>query len=137
MPPPAAAYKAVEQLRIARHKRFKSIHMFLCPRLFTSQWRAQLHKSADMIFEIPPTTEFWPREMHEPIVVGLYFPSFEYKPWFVKGTPWSLKTQNELRERFKASQDVVEYLKNVLNQVNLLLSASSDDVESILLLKNH
>ena len=105
--------------------------------MFTSQWRAQLHKSADVIFEIPPTTEFWSREMHEPIVVGLYFPSLEYKPWFVKGTLWSLKIQNELRERFKAAHDSVEYLKDVSDQVNLLLSASPDDVESILLLKNH
>lgn len=49
-PPPAAAYKAAEQLRISRHKRLKSTHVFMCPRLFASQRRSQLHKSADLIF---------------------------------------------------------------------------------------
>ena len=45
-PPPAAAYKVAEQIRIARHQRQISYHIFVCPRLLTLMWRAQLHKSA-------------------------------------------------------------------------------------------
>ena len=135
-PPPAAAYKAMEQLRTARHKRLKSIHVFLCPRLFTSQWRSQLHKSADVIFEMPPSVDYWSKEMHEPIVVGLYFPSFEHKPWFIKGTPWSIKVQNHLRQSFKSGSEVIEYLKSVLAQVVVIQSSSAIEVESSLLLEN-
>lgn len=81
--------------------------------------------------------EHWAQDMHEPIIVVLYFPSFEHKPWFVKGAPWSLKVQKDLHEKLKVSVDVPDELVAVLNQVDFLLSASADDVENILLLKNH
>lgn len=79
-PPPAAAYKAVEELRVARHKRQDSIHMFICPRLFTSMWRSHLQKSADIVFEVPARTPCWGMEMLEPLVVDCYFPTFQHLP---------------------------------------------------------
>ena len=85
-PPPVAAYKVAEQIRIARHKRQTSSHIFVCPRLLTSMWRAQLHKSADLVMELPVSIFFWGKEQHEPLVLGLYLPMFHHKPWFYRGT---------------------------------------------------
>ena len=134
-PPPAAAYKALEQLRIARHKRLKSTHIFLCPRLFTSQWRAQLHKSADLIFEVPPSTPYWDKTMHEPIVVGLYFPTFQHQPWFVKGTPWADGTVAVLRAKFKAQEDIVHILKEAMDLSEKLQVTDAENVHHLLIFK--
>ena len=134
-PPPAAAYKALEQLRIARHKRLKSTQIFLCPRLSTSQWRAQLHKSADLIFEVPPSTPYWDKTMHEPIVVGLYFPTFQHQPWFVKGTPWADDTVAVLRAKFKAQEDIVHILKEAMDLSKKLQVTDAENVHHLLKFK--
>jgi hypothetical protein len=55
-PAPAAAQYAVEQLRKARHRRQALLHILVIPRLFTSLWRKQLYKLADIVFEIPAGT---------------------------------------------------------------------------------
>ena len=52
-PAPAAAAVAVEQLREARNKRTDSLHIVIIPRLFTSLWRRQLMRSADIFCEFP------------------------------------------------------------------------------------
>ena len=95
-----------------------------------------MHKSADVIFEIPPSVDYWSNSMHEPIVVGLYFPTFEHKPWFVKSTPWSIKVQNDLREYYKLGKEVTEYLKRVMKQIAIVQTSSATDVENVLLLMN-
>ena len=51
-PPLAAAQYTVEQLRKAHHRHQKSMHVVVIPRLFTSLWRKQLYKVADLVFEI-------------------------------------------------------------------------------------
>ena len=53
-PPPAAARIAIEELRQARHKRQDSCHVFVCPRLMTTEWRRHLFRSADLIFVVKP-----------------------------------------------------------------------------------
>lgn len=58
-PPPTAADVALEELRKARIKRQRSTHIFICARLLTSEWMKQLHKVADIVFEIPPTDPYW------------------------------------------------------------------------------
>jgi len=71
-PPPAAARAALEELAASRHKRPNLNHIFVVPRLFTSQWRRLLYKTADVVFELPAgSRSAWPLPMHEPIVVGL------------------------------------------------------------------
>jgi hypothetical protein len=71
-PPPAAARAALEELAVSRHKRPHLNHIFIVPRLFTSQWRRLLHKTADVIFELPAGARpAWPQHMHEPLVIGL------------------------------------------------------------------
>ena len=71
-PAPAAARAALEELAVCRHKRPHLNHIFVVPRLFTSQWRRLLHKTANFIFELPAgSRSAWPVTMHEPLVVGL------------------------------------------------------------------
>ena len=86
-PPPAAADIALEELRKARLKRTNSIHVFVCPRLLEPVWRSHLHKSADLIFEVPVGPWYWPSHMYEPLVFGLYFPYLSHRPWHFRGSP--------------------------------------------------
>jgi hypothetical protein len=71
-PPPAAARAALEELAVSRHKRPHLNHIILVPRLFTSQWRRLLYKTADVVFELPAGVRpAWPHAMHEPLVIAL------------------------------------------------------------------
>ena len=44
-PPPAAMYIALEQLRVARLKRQESLHVVVCAKLLTKEWRRQLYRT--------------------------------------------------------------------------------------------
>jgi hypothetical protein len=79
-PPPAAADVALEELRQARLKRTCSIHLFVCPRLMEPIWRKHLHKSADLVLDIPCGTSFWSTNMFEPLILGVYFPYLSHRP---------------------------------------------------------
>jgi len=48
-PPPAVAKQVIEELRQARHKRQASLHIFVCPRWMSHEWRRHVLKSADLI----------------------------------------------------------------------------------------
>jgi hypothetical protein len=57
---------------VSRHKWPYLNHIFVVPRLFTSQWRRLLHKMADLVFKLPVGSRpAWPPNMHEPLVFGL------------------------------------------------------------------
>jgi hypothetical protein len=46
----AAAKFVIEELTRARLKRQDSLYVFVCPCLFMTQWKKQLHKVADLVF---------------------------------------------------------------------------------------
>ena len=80
-PPPAIAGNIMEELVMARHMNPYVPNIFICPRLMTFGWRKSLYKTADTIFYISAGgRDFWPREMHEPLVVGLISPSLNSPP---------------------------------------------------------
>ena len=84
-PAPAAGQVAIEQLREARNKRTESLHVVIIPRLFTSLWRRQLNRVADLCIEIPFVDGVWEREtQHEPLTLAFVFP-------FLKNSPWQLR----------------------------------------------
>ncbi len=91
-PAPAAAEVALEEIRTVRLKRSNSFHIFVCPRLMEPQWWAHLHKSADLVFEIPAGADCWPTAMFEPLTVGLYFPYLTHRPWELQRLPFSRGT---------------------------------------------
>lgn len=88
-PPPAAAEAAVEQLRRALIKRQQSTHIFICPRLLTTEWFKQLNKAADLVISLPAGRDnnAWPADMFEPLTIAFIFPFFRHKPWKRRGTP--------------------------------------------------
>ena len=100
-PPPAAAEIACEEIRKARCKRTTSTHIFVCPRLMTPYWRAHLHKSCDLMFEIPAGTDYWPTEMFEPLILAVYFPFIRYNPWQLRRTPSMLELGDRLQRMWR------------------------------------
>lgn len=93
--PPAAGEVAVEQLCTHRHRRPDSMHVFIIPRLYTSQFRKQLLKVADLELVIQPDHAFWTKEMHEPLLIAFCFPLLPHDRRFA---PWRLK-ETELVDR--------------------------------------
>ena len=73
--PPAAARTAVEELRRFRHKSHNSTHVMVVPRLFTTEWRKELHKVTDVVLTLPVGHPLWPDNMHEPLTIAILFPS--------------------------------------------------------------
>eukprot|EP00956_Cyclotella_meneghiniana_P028890 scaffold68504_cov17-Cyclotella_meneghiniana.AAC.1 len=49
-------------------------HVFVVPRLMTGMWRKQLSKDADVVFTVESGPAFWPKHMHEPLLVLIVFP---------------------------------------------------------------
>jgi hypothetical protein len=85
-PPPCAALSAVEELRKARHKRQRSHHLFVVPRLMQPLWRKQLYKAADLVVLLKPGHRAWPMQMHEPLTIAFLFPFISQKPWQLRGS---------------------------------------------------
>ena len=96
-PVPLAAEVALGELRKARIKRQRSCHVFVCPRLCTSQWVKQLYRASDIVFEVPIGFECWPLTMHEPLIIGILFPFLSFKPWQIRGSPKIYAVGRELR----------------------------------------
>jgi hypothetical protein len=101
-PAPSVAKYAVEELRRARLKRHESCHIFVCPRMFTTKWRKQLYKVADMVFEIPcGVVNAWDVSQCEPLVVGIVFPFLKHRPWQLRNHPKLLAVARKLRTLWK------------------------------------
>ena len=132
-PPPAAADVALEELRKARIKRQTSSHVFVCPRLLTSEWLKQLHKAADCIFEVPANNSYWPHNMFEPLKIGLCFPFIHRKPWQLRGTPKMLQMGGQMRKVFKEENfDARSVLQQFFLVCHGLPSMSEDVVRRVL-----
>jgi hypothetical protein len=87
-PPPATAPTALEEVAISRLKRPSLNHIFVCPRLLTSQWRRLLYKVADIVFEVPAgSRSFWPLSIHEPLVFGLTLCVLPVPPFSLRQHP--------------------------------------------------
>lgn len=90
---PAAGESAVEQLSAHIHAQPYADHIFLIPRLCTSHYRKQLLKACDVVITLKPAEcVYWPTNMHEPLLFGIYFSllphSRRYAPWKLKYTKW-------------------------------------------------
>ena len=100
-PPPGAADVAVYQLRLARLKRQRSTHVFVCPKLFLPHWRRSIHKVADIVLECAAGQNYWPSTMHEPLVICICFPFLSQPPWQLKGSPVFYDIERMLRGVWK------------------------------------
>ncbi len=100
-PPPAGAAIAAQELRQARHKRTNSIHAFICPRLMTPEWEKHILRSADLILTIPVGQKYWPKDMHEPLKLALYFPYVRVNPWQLKRSVFMARMAGRLQSMWK------------------------------------
>jgi hypothetical protein len=100
-PPPGAADIACEEIRKARTKRTSSTHIFICPRLLTPYWRAHLHRSADLLFEIPAGGDYWPKGMFEPLILAIFFPFIPHRPWQLRHTPSLVEVGDRMQRMWK------------------------------------
>ena len=83
---------AQEELAVSRHKRPHLNHIFIVPRIFTSQWRRLLYKTADFVFELPAGARpAWPASMHEPLVVSLTLRFAACAPFQLRNHPTVLE----------------------------------------------
>jgi hypothetical protein len=98
---PAAGEQALHQLTEHTHIRPEGMHLFLIPRLCTSHWRKQLLKCCDLVLTLQFNDAFWPRQSHEPLLLGIYFPLlppfFKYRPWKLKHTKFVENFESRLR----------------------------------------
>ena len=86
-PPPGAARQAIEELRQARQKRQGSMHVFACPRLMYGEYRRHFFKAADLVIVVKAgVCSWWPAEMHESLMIGLFFPYLSRCPWELRKT---------------------------------------------------
>ena len=60
-------------------------------------WQRHLFRVTDLIIEIPAGSEGWAVDMHEPLILALFFPYVRSKPWQLKGSPTFLEMEIALR----------------------------------------
>ena len=97
-PPPAAAVAALEQLLIARHKRKDMFHVIAIPRLMNPWWRRLFNKVCDFTVVISPDVSFWPKNMYEPLWLGVVLPFTKHRPWCFKRSPLLVEMGIDLRK---------------------------------------
>jgi hypothetical protein len=133
-PAPAAASVAVDELTLANLKRPHLLHLFLCPRLMTHQWRKKLYKVADLVVELPAGPQpLWPSDMHEPLLLGLTLPLLPFPPWQLRQTPRVLELGREVRRLWHLpGQDGGHILRELCQLAPSLASLSASMVWDLL-----
>ena len=79
-PPPGAGLIALEQLRNARLKRQRSMHVVVIPKLMTPEWLKQMYKLADIVMSVPARLDCWGPENYEPLMIAIVFPFLTHSP---------------------------------------------------------
>ena len=104
VPPPAVAGNTMEELIRSRHMNPRVPHIFVCPRLMTYGWRKSLMKTAGTIFYVAPGSKsFWPKEMHEPLLIDLVLPFIDVYPWQLRRSPKLLELERQLQDMWNHS----------------------------------
>ena len=105
LPPPAAMETVVELFNEDRLVHPHIPHVFAIPSLMTHLWRKTLSKDADVLFSIKPGAPFWPRTMHEPLILIIVLPLSHAPnylgPWSIRRTGEAEVLERELEARFK------------------------------------
>jgi hypothetical protein len=135
LPPPGAAAIAVEELRKAALKRQQSTHIFICPRLLTTEWRKQLSKASDLVLSLPAGSdkEGWPAEMLEPLTIAFVFPFLPFRPWQRRGAPKMLHLARKM-SAVCTGEDMAprDFLFKLFNEQHKLIGMQESLVRSLL-----
>ena len=77
-------------------------HIYVCPRLFTHQWRKNLLKTADTMLYVGAGSRLFLNEnIYEPLIIGLVLPFRDHPPWQLRQSEQILALERELREVWK------------------------------------
>ena len=121
-PPPGATRTAIEQLRQARLKRQKSMHIFVVPRLMITEWRRQVLKGSDFRFKLPVGHPLWPTAMHEPLMIAVSFPYLTRQPWELRKTELMVdlgrEVQHVLKEDSTVGWNILSQLCNLTREMD-------------------
>jgi len=71
----------------------------------TPEWRRNLIKAADLLFEVPVVHPAWPAAVHEPLTVAVVFPYLSRRPWELRKTGLLVKLGGKLRGVLKEDPD--------------------------------
>ena len=117
VPPPEAAFEAIEELARARHMDPTVSHIFVCPRLMIYSWRKLLIKLSDLIFYVEAGSRpFWPKNMHEPLIVGIVLTFRNTCPWQLRRSEPILELERELLSvRHRAPGTELDILRKLWN----------------------
>ena len=88
---------AVEELRYARTKRFKSWHLFVCPKLMLPRWLRALSKVSDVMLDMCVGQGCWGEQCHEPLMVVICFPFIHRSNWQSRNVPVPLHLSRMIR----------------------------------------
>ena len=100
-PAPAIADVALELLRTSLHRRPQMCHVFVCPKLMTYKWRKSLLRSCDFSFYVDVGPTYWPKHMHESLLISVYLPLLPCYPWTFRRSNSVLELERTLRRLFK------------------------------------
>jgi hypothetical protein len=119
IPPPAAMGAVVEMFGDDRLVRPHLPHVFVVPRLMTYLWQKQLSKDADVVLTIPTGLSFWPKEMHEPLILMIVMPlthiDLHRGPWLVKSTDAPAALEERIKSGFVAWASPVMIQENYMS----------------------
>jgi hypothetical protein len=76
------------------------------------EWFCLLFKAADIVFDIPIGSSFWPVEMYEPLIIGIAFPFIRHPPWQLRGTPKVARDGDHLLVPFECDLCIFRKLKS-------------------------
>lgn len=82
--------------------------------------------------EIPPTTIFWGKTEHEPLVLAIYLPMFSNQPWFCKVTTYLETFRKYTRTLFLENRSAFKLFKLMLRNIGALTTATAVDTLKLL-----
>lgn len=108
---PGAALHAMEELALGRTKRLDLLRgVIAVPALLMPEWYRRFSKVADVFFRIPAgCIPEWGEDMHEPLTIGIFLPSFSYEPWDWSKVPWLGSFGRALSAMFKTRDPRARY----------------------------
>ena len=138
-PPPAASDACMEEIRKARMKRKRSLHIVLVPKLMTPLWMRQFSRIVDVYFFVPakPDHHFWPSHCHEALYVGLALPYLNHRPFQIRQTPKAVYMGRQLCKVFQDKiVDGGNILRKFLQEYRSFPSVRKDVVWDVLYFKH-
>ena len=80
-PPLCIADVAVKFLRKYRHWRPELTHIIVVSKLMMYKWRKNIFKTCDLSLYVDFWPRYWPTNMHESFLIGVYFPLLYCSYW--------------------------------------------------------